>query len=386
MIDTVCLLIPKDRITVVDMSQRGVPSWNLHSRTDQYDKYVKNPSKRDLDSGQYFPRLTGYKRKSFAQEANVRIEFSAPKLLFLNNLDELTDKDFPRLIETLQDRLMTMGIVVSKPVLANASVSSVHFSKNILLQDGYTSNHLISEMNKIDLRKSFDFARTRYINDGQSLYAHTTAHQLVIYDKVADLGKDKKRAIDKEQTPYQRNLFGELLKDKDVKEIIRFEVRLNHKQKLNKLLEQLGYDKNPTFKQVFRSDVSKAVVMDYWKKLIKERNLGLFSIAISIKDILRTLFMADKTLKPKQAIYLLGLFMLARDENGMRQLRSIVSKRSHDRTWYRIAKDMQNASALITKNKLRDWVSQLDKGLDDYQPYRVSRDEENKSDKGKKAS
>ena len=369
MIDTICLLIPKDKMIILDLSHQGVPTWNLHSDTEQYKKFVKNPSKRDLDSGLYFPRLTGYKRKSFSQDANVRIEFSVPKLLFLNNLDELEEKDFLQVIDTLHDRLKTMGVVVSKSVLQNASVSSVHFSKNIKLEDGYTANHLICEMNKVNLRKSFDFAKTRYINDGQSLYAHTTSHQLVIYDKVADLGKDKKRAIDKDQPLYQRSLFGELNKG-EMLEIIRFEVRLNHKQKMNKLLEGLGYQKNPTFKDVFNTEMAQKVVLDYWKKLIKERNLGLFSMSLSLKDILRTLYLANKKLKPNRAIYLVGLFMLGKDENGMRELRSIVAKKSHERTWYRIAKDMQVASELITKNKLRDWVTQIDKNLDEFKAYK----------------
>ncbi len=365
MIDTICLLIQKNRMTYLE----GVTNWELYSKTDQYARFVRNPSKREKETGKYFPRLTGYKRQ-FSQEANVRMEFSVPKLLYLNNLEELEDKDFPLVIDALQDRLKTMGVVVAKAVLENASVSSVHFSKNIVLQDGYTVTHLISEMNKVNLRKSFDFAKTRFINDGQSLYAHTTSHQLVIYDKIADLNKDKKRAIDKDQTLYQRSLFSELNKEEEQQEIIRFEIRLSHKQKMNKVLEDLGYQKNPSFKEVFNTEMSKSVVNDYWKKLIKERNLGLFSLSVSIKDILRTLFLADKKLKPKQAIYLLGLFMLAKDENGMRQLRTIIAKRSHDRTWYRIAKDMQEASEIITKNKLRDWVTQLDKELEDYKPYK----------------
>lgn len=365
MIDTVCLLIPKDKISYLE----GIVSWGLYSKTDQYIRFIRNPSKIERETGKYFPRLTGYRRQ-FSQEANLRVEFSVPKLIYLNNLDELEDKDFPKVIEVLQDRLLTMGVVVTKLVLQNASVSSVHFSKNIVIRDGYTVNHLISEINKVNLRKTFDFARSRYINDGQSLYAHTTSHQLIIYDKIADLGKDKKRAIDKDQTYYQRSLFTELNQIKELKEIIRFEIRLSQKQKMNKVLEELGYKKNPTFKDIFSIEMSKKVVNNYWKKLIKERNLGLFSISLSIKDILQTLFFADKKLKPKQAIYLLGLFILARDENGMRQLRTIVTKRSHDRTWYRIAKDMQQASELITKNKLRDWVTQLDKQIDEYKPYR----------------
>ena len=365
MIDTVCLLIPKESMIYLT----GSINWDLYSKTEQYEKYVRNPNKAEKETGKYFPRLTGYKRQ-YSQNDNVRIEFSVPKLLYLNNLDELEDKDFPMVIETLQERLKTMGVSVFKTVLENASVSSVHFSKNILLKDGYTVNYLISEMNKVNLQKTFDFAKTRFINDGQSLYAHTTRHQLVIYDKMADLNKDKKRAIDKDQTIYQKSLFAELNKEKELEEIIRFEIRLSHKQKLNKILEGLSYRKNPTFKGVFNTEMSKRVVISYWTKLIKERNLGLFSISLSIKDMLQTLFLADKTLKPKQAIYLLGLSMLAKDENGLRQLRTIVSKRSHDRTWYRIVKDIQQASELITENKLQDWVTQIDENLDEFKAYK----------------
>jgi glutamate-1-semialdehyde aminotransferase len=155
MIDTVCLLIPKEKMRFL----LGVSSWELYSKTDQYQKFVRNPSKMEKDTGKYFPRLTGYKRM-YSQEANVRIEFSAPKLVYLNNLDELEDKDFPRVVETLQERLKDMGVILTKSVIEKAAVSSVHFSKNILLKDGYTVNHLISELNKIDLRKSFDFAKT----------------------------------------------------------------------------------------------------------------------------------------------------------------------------------------------------------------------------------
>jgi hypothetical protein len=348
----------------------GVSSWELYAKTDQYTKFVRNPSKAEKETGKYFPRLTGY-RRMYPQTANVRIEFSVPKLLYLNNLDELEEKDFSEVIKVLQERLSTMGVKVFKATLENASVSSVHFSKNILLQDGYTVNYIISEMNKVNLRKSFDFAKTRFINDGQSLYAHTTAHQLVIYDKIADLNKGKKRAIDKDQTVYQRSLFKEYQKEEEAKEVIRFEIRLNHKQKLNKLITDLGYQKNPVFRDVFSTEMSKKVVGQYWNKLIKENNLGLFSMSLSSKDILQTLLIADKKLKPKQAIYLFGLFTLAKDEKGIRQLRTILSKRSHDRTWYRIAKDLKQSSELITKDKLQDWVKQIDDSLDKYEPYKI---------------
>ena len=365
MIDTVCLLIPKNKMFYL----AGVSSWELYSKTDQYTKFVRNPSKSEKDTGKYFPRLTGYKRQ-FSQEDNVRIEFSVPKLLFLNNVDELEDKDFPLVIDALQDRLKTMGVIVAKQLLENASTSSIHFGKNILLVNGYTANYVIGEMGKVNLRKSFDFAKTRFINDWQSIYAHATTHQLAIYDKVADLNKDKKRAIDKDQTLYQKSLFIEINTENEMLELLRIEVRLGNKQKLNSVLESLGYPKNLTFKEIFNSEISKKVITDYWTKIIKERSLGVFSVSVSTKDILQNLLLADKKIKPKQAIYLLGLHILAKDENGIRQLRTILSKRSHDRTWYRVANEIREANELITKNNMRDWVIQIDKNLDEFKSYK----------------
>jgi len=363
MIDTVCLLIPKDKMTFL----KGVSSWELYSKTDQYQKFVRNPSKTEKDTGKYFPRLTGYKRK-FSQGANVRVEFSAPKLLYHNNLGELENNDFPKVVEILKERLKDMGVILTENVIKTAPVSSVHFSRNIELKNGYTANYLLSEMNKVDLRKSFDFAKTRFMNDGQSLYAHTSSHQMVIYDKIADLRKGQKRAIDKTQSPYQKTLFSKL--NNEGKEIVRFEIRLAQKQKMNKVLVDLGYGKNPTFEDVFNSEMSKGVVYSYWQKIILKQSNGLFAPKLSLKETLQIMFLTDKKLNPKKAIYLLGLFMLARDEQGMRQLRSIIAKRVHDRTWYRMKQDMDYASELITKNNLRDWVKEIDTELKHYKPYK----------------
>lgn len=367
MIDTICLLIPKYKMTFIE----GIANWELYSKTEQYSKFVRNPKKAEKDTGKYFPRLTGYKRQ-YSQDANVRIELSLPKLIYLNNLDELEDKNFDEVIETLQERLKEMGVIISKKDIENGSVSSVHYSKNILLKDGYTCNYLISEMNKVNLRKTFDFTRSRYINDGQSLYAHTTSHQLVIYDKILDLKKGEKKAIDKEQTLYQRSLF-EIIDDnkKELQEILRFEVRLSHKIKMNKVFEELGYNKNPLFKDVFKSEISRKVVNNYWQKLIKERNLGVFTISMTSKDIIQALYLSNTKMKPKQIIYLLGLYQLARDENGLRELRTIISKRANDRTWYRVAKDMQEAGDIISKNKTRSWVKQIDEAIDEYKSMKV---------------
>lgn len=370
MIDTICLLIPKDKVVMLDLSNQGVSGWDLQSKTNEYDRFVKNPSKRDLESGKYYPRLTGYKRK-YRQEANIRVEFSVPKLLYMNNLEELEEKDFDEVVSVLRARLRDMGLVVSESVVRNCSVSAIHFGKNIKLNDGHTVSQIISEMNKIDLRKSFDFARARFINNGESLYAHTTSHQLVVYDKIADLKKDEKRAIDKDQTEYQQSLFAELEKRPEKLEIIRFEVRLSQKVKMNSVLEKVGHKKNPTFQDIFKKDIAQKVVQHYWETIIKERNLGLFTVQSTHKDILRAVYKAEPKIKPNRAIYLTGLLLLAKDVDGMRELRSITHRKSNERTWFRIAKDVRIISQKLSKNKVRDWVSIIDSELADYKPIKI---------------
>lgn len=373
MIDTICLLIPKEKLLF--LSENNGPAWSLQSHTEEYDKFVRNPTKLQKESGNYYPRLTGYKRK-YRDERNVKIEFSIPKIIYNNNLDEVEENQFDEIVNALKNRLREMGIVATENTIKKAQVSSIHYSKNIVLEDGYTVNQVISEINKIDLRKSFDFAKARFINDGQSLYLHTSSHEFTIYDKLADMKKDKKRAIDKDQTIIQRTLFYEIEKKKILSEVLRFEVRLGKKIKMDSLLEKLGYSKNMNFEELFKKEISQKVVSHYWETLITERNLGLFTIQNSDKDILRSVYKAIPNIKPNRAIYLTGLLLLAKDGNGMRELRSIIEKKSNNRTWFRIAKDVRELSSTLPSNLVRGWVKQIDNALKDYKTLRIKDYEE----------
>ena len=373
MIDTICLLIPKDKLLFLTTDDG--PAWNLQSHTEEYDKFVRNPTKLQKESGHYYPRLTGYKRK-YRDERNVKIEFSIPKIIYNNNLDEVGEKQFDEIVNALKNRLGEMGIVASEDAIKKSQVSSIHYSKNIILEDGYTVNQVISELNKIDLRKTFDFAKARFINDGQSLYLHTTSHEFTIYDKLADMKKDKKRAIDKDQTMTQRTLFNQISKKKTLNEVLRFEVRLGKKVKMDSLLEKLGYSKHMNFQELFKQEISQKVVTHYWETLITERNLGLFTIQTTDKDLLRSIYRAMPKIKPNRAIYLTGLLTLAKDGNGMRELRSILEKSSNSRTWFRIAKDVRELASTLPSNLVRGWVKQIDTALLNYKPLRIKDYEE----------
>ncbi len=370
MIDTVIISIPKSVVKNVSNPSSSSLGWDQQSKTSYYAKFVKNPSKRDLESGLYFPRLTGINRNVNGKlDAFIKIEFSIPKLLYLNNLDEVSDKDFNLVISTLKDRLLRMGIAVPEKYLKYASVMAVHYSKNILLTDGYTSQFILSELSKIDIRKSFDFSKTKFTNDGQSIYAYTIAHSFVIYDKIADLKKDEKRAIDKDKTFYQRTLFDSLEK-KELYEVLRFEIRISKKQKLNALFKKLGLKENPNFEDVFKKKISKSVVQHYWDTLVKNNSTILFGFSTGPKDLLKQILISNPKLKPKQALYFASLMSMTKDGNGIRELRAILSKYGDNRTWYRIKADIKSISGLLKKTRSRDWFDQIEKVLNKFETFK----------------
>jgi hypothetical protein len=370
MIDTIIISIPKDKVTNVVYPNQQALGWHKQATGATYSKFVRNPSKRDLESGLYFPRLTGINRKVDGKiDASIKVEFSVPKLLFKNNLDELEEKDFDEVIRTLKDRLLRMGIAVPEKYLIHAPVSAIHFSKNIKLTDGFTSQYVLSELSKIDIRKSFDFSKTRFMNDGQSIYAYTISHSFVIYDKIADLKKDEKRAIDKDQTKYQRSLFDEIEK-RDLYEVIRFEVRLSKKQKMNSLFKKLGIKEHPTFHDVFKKSLSQKIVQHYWQTLVGSNSMLLFSLTSGAKDVLRQILTVNPKLKPKQALYFTSLVTMTKDGSGLRELRSIVGKYADQRSWYRMKDDIKTVTELLRKVRPRDWFDQIEKGMKEYKSFK----------------
>jgi hypothetical protein len=371
MIDTVIIKIPRNEVQVMDMGNYGV-KWNLQSSTNIYDKFVRNPSPHDLAQGSYFPRLTGYKRKGKGPEweSSIRIEFSVPKLLYDNNLDEIEEKDFDRVFDALKDRLEQMGLIVSRKQLENAPITTVHYSKNIILTSGYSAQYVIRELHKINLNKRFDLTRARFANDGQSLYGYTEAHSFVFYDKISDLSRPKKRAIDRNQSITQLSLLGEL---KEKKEILRFEIRLCQKRKINSLFNRLGFPEKPTFKDILSIEKAKAVLNYYWTSIIEEGAIGLFSFSLTTKELLDNILLTGPPKpKGKQAVYLVGLLQLAKEGNGLRELRSILTKNGmNDRSWYRIAQDYKELSKQLETLKPREWLEQIRKQISDYKPFRV---------------
>jgi cell fate (sporulation/competence/biofilm development) regulator YmcA (YheA/YmcA/DUF963 family) len=308
---------------------------------------TQNPSKKEFLAGIYKPRLTLTKRmKNKDFSVDLRIEFSAPKLLLGNNFEELEEKDFKQLSISLAMLLGEMGVVVNLKTLQKASVSAVHYSKNVLLQSTPCST-AISEIMKAKPLARMDTNQTDFRNGGYSYKFHTNDFELAFYDKVADLKQAKiseKRAEEK-QNAFQLDLFEPL--EKSRMNVLRIEARLNTKRKIKQTLKKIGLpeDEAITFENLFKKSTAQKVLFHLMAEL--EKGLFIEEIPVDTKKISQTvkelLFVNPR--KHSKRINELFTLVLVIKEIGFQETRNLYGstyqgKKGNER-WYRDMKAIQ---------------------------------------------
>jgi hypothetical protein len=375
MIDTIVLIIPKGYIPNPLEYDRFRPSirglFDKSYKSKGYDKYVQNPTKEDQKSG-YKPRLAIYQRY-YPNEMQIplKIEFSIPKLLNGNNIVEVKESDFNLIIKTLQERLKQMGIQVFAISLANAFVSAIHFSKNFILEDYATTSMILKDLSKIDLTKRLKLNYRHFQNDGQALYLDSDSYQIVFYDKIADINQTKRHKIDKDPTPQQESLFEVYKKQKNPKEILRYEIRIAKKAKLKSLLKEIGFDKELTFQNLFNRDLSRQILQYYWKKFIEDESYMLIllddkpdRVFQKINENAKCRISLEKNLALTASSILINKF-------GMQGAREIIETKYHTRTWARFRDNTLKKNLPKASNSV-SYIKYITEALDKFEPVSLS--------------
>jgi len=366
MIDTIILQLKQGQFTIMNHSKFKTSKEAMFNNKDNFCKWSNNPTVLDKKLGIYRPRATLIKRGYLEF---LKIEFSAPKLIFKNNLEELIENDFSLVVDTLKKRLEEMGILVFKASLENAEVISFHPSKNIKLNNGYTSNFAIRQLSKVDIGKRFDIDVKDYRNNGESLQFYTRLFSICIYDKVNDYLKPQRRAIDKDQIYKQRSLFDLLKKEDPFFEVLRIEVRLNGKRKINELLQNLGFNRNPCFKDLFDGDLCKKILNYSWE-MIFNKNEFIFSLNDGPQKILESLIIKNNDIKLIEGINIVGLYLLTKDKDGIGGLRKIIDARYKKHSWGVVRRYMSTLEKKID-HPIYGFVQDIERGLKEFKNYKL---------------
>jgi len=195
----------------------------------------------------------------------LAVEFSAPKMLFGNNFDELTESDFDALLTALQASLHELlGYRFFKLQLTNADISAWHPSKNIVFLDYTSCQTILNTMGKLDVSKTYDFQKTDF-RDGHVVHIHANSLDIAFYDKMADLLKAKKsnkRAFEKDSS-VQLNLLEGLAEYRPM-EVFRYEVRFVGRASIKRAYPDL---EQWTFESLYKKELCQKVLLKHWKKL-----------------------------------------------------------------------------------------------------------------------
>ena len=297
-------------------------------------KCYYNPTKKEKAQG-YLPRITVFKKPfgDYASAVWMKIEFSAPKLMFGNNFEELQGEDFDALMRALLTALERMGIKTTYEALTCAKVAAIHYSKNILLDRDMPCYLLIQTLQKLDISAKLDLNQTDFRNGGQMAKYHASTYEIAIYDKVKDLEQASKYGAGRgAETDYdcQHDLFA----GQKAPEVLRLEVRLKSR-KAKSLLKTLGIQHEMTLKALFCASLSRAVLMHYLEEITK----GLYVLNIDtgscekLVDNIRAHFPKKR---PNTILALMG-FVQTCQQTGIRGARLLL--RLSDAHFYRLKAD-----------------------------------------------
>jgi hypothetical protein len=303
-------------------------------------KAVCNPTKADKATG-YKPRLTLFRRPYSTPV--LRVEFSAPKLLFGNNFEELHGRqDLPRVIIALHAALAVMGVDVAHEALETACVSAVHYSKNILLERTTPCFLIIQALEKLDLSCKLDLTQTDFRNGGQMVKYHASTYEIALYDKVKDLEQANTYG-DKRGAESDYDTMADLFTGARKPEVLRLEVRLTAR-KLKSLCKTLGFTCGDTMADLFSPDLSRAILLHYWKVITD----GLYLTQINTKDVERlvhTIRAAFPQKRVGKVMELMG-FITTCQALGVRGARLALALKDHQ--WYRLKHDAKALEAIAT--------------------------------------
>lgn len=367
MIDTISLTIPESDFRIMDHSRFSPNTENLFR-----PPYIKlsgagifkatnNATKKDVEKAGYLPRLTlikALRRGGYA--IFLKIEFSVPKLLFGNNFDEVDEFDFGEVCWKLKEDLQIMGVSIADvKVLADAEVSTVHYSKNIVLTDYTTPYTYLNEIRKVNIHKTFDTNQTDFRNEGHAVRYHSNDFEVVFYDKLKDLEqakKSEKRAVEKDNY-CQLSLFEQVETVKPF-EVLRIEVRIGSRRKLKHLLNKNGFDSNArTFIAIFSRKISKKILTDVMDNIVNLYPAILKAGNKSIGDLVVELQLNNPRLGFSQLLKFVGAAALL-DEQGIRVFRE-TTKRFGKSHWYRLHRQMNELNYGSTLDPLRNIQNKL---------------------------
>lgn len=359
MIDTVILRINKNDFAISPLacpyfSQSVQSVLDENIKTGRFVEATYQLPQELRQTGLYFPWFSIMKaRRHGGYAIFARVKFSAPKILFGNNFDELTGSELNQICEALSKRLRTMGIIVHPKTLASAAVSTIHYGKNIPLTDYTTASQIISDLAKCDTTIRKHHNTRDYAGGGEALYLQTKTSGLIVYDKVQELKTTRhKKGRFEEDNQCQFYILDQI---QAPFEVVRIEARLQEPEAIRNTFNRCNIDPhNGRFCDLFSQDIARIILIDYFSPFIAEQN-KLVGVRSSLKEFVAKLKRGSPKTSPRNLLMIAGVKALL-DEDGYRDIRKEIGATPDQ--WLRIKRAINEAKINTRNQNSIDIISQ----------------------------
>ena len=359
MVDTVKLYLSTDEFTLLEHSE-------LRNFTVKggVSRMVRNPSRNELRAGLYLPSLTLIRRPTNAGvKESLSVEFSAPKLVFGNNFDELTDNDFRTVIDKLEASLRYVGVIVTKDNLASAKVVCWHPSKNIMLDNPLGCQVVINTLRKADYTRVYSIQKTNF-QDGEVLHFQCNSKDIAFYDKLADLRQAK--TSDKKAREVDNQLQVSVLDGMGATNdfsVLRYEVRINGVRAMQHNFKDINKE-DLVFSRLFNARLSRQLLLEHWD--VFSSQIDYLSLDVNMPlELLQNYLVENIDATPQSALAAVAGLFIANQESTT-ALRNTLDKRFGRHYWPKLKPNMKKI-----KGRRYSDVAKVTSSLNEFQPTRI---------------
>lgn len=369
----------------------GLAGVRIHDRTEWVPELIKRRTYEDLTPTEkrsvhpYLRKFVHHPKREAAYQPKVelfetlsrdqrnvqyvlRIEFSVPKLLYGNSLEEAIDATKDEVVSALIRALSRISIDVTAEALEKASVSGVHFCKNILLPRDIRMREVLKELACMDISKTVDVMSKQFKNGGKVLNIYSGTVERSFYDKIADAHRPKNKRSDKKLVGRERGIIDTL--DLQGREMFRYEYRIKMAQTVRRDINAiLKRDKKSSvvFEDLFVPELSKAMLLASWDALTTrpENQLALIGPTDNLALFLHILSEAKKKSSAhslNNALIAYGLTCAIRD-HGAKEVRGAIFSLWNADHSERLTKRMAAATELTRGLPYSNCVAHIDAAL-----------------------
>lgn len=276
-----------------------------------------NPDKKT-----YYPRV---KIRKYISEYPKRlttllgVKVSLPKLVYGNNLMELTDGDFDMCCAKLSDVLFQMGVRITPEKVANcADVRGFEYGKNILIGRIPVPFALNEFSRAMPIQHCMDIQRVPYQNGGEKLVFYSKGYEVVFYDKTKELQKEIRQPHCQLPEHFKTVIQGNQIN------VLRMELRFHRPESWKKLLYPYDHTiRMATFEDVFRRKIARSILLDYWHRISDNARKVPMNVFDPAFELWRIATYSRGKLKPQALLAKLGTNYLLRGAGYHEAVRSL---------------------------------------------------------------